>query len=85
MKNSIDVRKLLLVFNKVMAEGDNRDGKRYWQGLHAWTDFDGYTCYLCDGRVTVTIFFHNKYDIEFYDAAALSQFERNIIDLAMSE
>lgn len=83
MQNSIDVKAVLLIFQHVITNGEQQGEKYHYEELFAWTDFDGYTCYLSDGKVTVTVFFHNKYDIDFETEADLSKFEKNIKRFAM--
>ncbi|WP_448211414.1 DUF3081 family protein [Colwellia sp. MEBiC06753] len=68
MQNQLDAKYCLSIFNKVMSCGEstqrNDSNKVCWQGLQAWTDFDGYTCYLQFNDVTVTLMFHGKYAVE---------------------
>lgn len=83
MQNSIDIKAVLLIFQHVISNGEQTNEKYQYEGLFAWTDFDGYTCYLSDGKVTVSVFFHNKYDIEFETESDLSKFEKNIKKFVM--
>ncbi|MFD2164889.1 DUF3081 family protein [Thalassotalea euphylliae] len=78
MQNELDVKYCLSVFNKVLSDGDNVDGKRQWQGLSAWADFDGYTCYLQFNQVIVTLLFHGKYAIEKPNEDAWQQFLKKL-------
>lgn len=78
MKNSIDIKRCLLVFDKVLTSGTQKDGRYQYQGFEAWTDFDGYTCYLSFNDVVVTLMFHSKYDVQFATTESLIKFEKKI-------
>ncbi|MDO6619728.1 MULTISPECIES: DUF3081 family protein [unclassified Shewanella] len=80
MKNAIDIYEALKVFNKITdmgqklaaADGDNSSYELC--GLNAQTGFDGYTIILSDGRTSLTIYFHNKYQFDYPDNAAFDNF-----------
>ena len=78
MKNSIDLKRCLLIFDKVSSLGEKRDDKHHYQGLTAWMDFDGYNCYLSYNDVVLTLMFHGKYDIQFEQPDSLTQFEKKL-------
>ena len=81
MKNSIDLKTCLSVYDRVMSEGKNSGEYREFKGLRAWTDFDGYHCFLQFKDVTVTLMFHGKYDVQFENADSLKMFEKKLIDV----
>lgn len=78
MKNSLDVKRCLLIFDKILKQGEKNGEKYLLKGLEAWTDFDGYNCYLSFNNVIVTIMFHSKYDIQFESQDALLKFEKKL-------
>ena len=78
MKNSIDLKRCLLIFDKVLSLGEKQGEKHHYLGLVAWTDFDGYTCFLAFNNVTLTMMFHGKYEIEFADQDSLTKFEKKL-------
>ena len=82
MKNSIDLKRCLSVYDKITTNGELRDGKYHYQGMEAWTDFDGYTCYLLYADVTVTLMFHGKYDVQFKDNDSLKRFDNKLHELS---
>ncbi len=45
-----------------------------YKGLTASQDFDGYTIILKDDYVSVTVFFHNKFSLDYTRSAALQGF-----------
>ena len=78
MKNSIDLKQCLLVYNKVTSQGALLDGKYQLSGVKAWSDFDGYHCFLEYRDVVMTLMFHGKYDIQFSDPEAVKRFEKKL-------
>lgn len=78
MKNSLDVRLLLQAFNIVTAKGQLNDGVYSLDSVEAFTDFDGYTCFLKYQQVMVTLMFHNKYQVDSPSEEALERFERRL-------
>ena len=64
----------LSIFNKIVSNGDKLDGKYLYQGITAWYDYDGYTCYLSYKDLTLTLLFHGKYSYEFCYKKTMSDF-----------
>ena len=81
MKNSIDLKQCLLAYDVVCQKGKSVDGRHEYLGVTAWTDFDGYHCFLKYKDVEMTLMFHGKYDIQFTSADNLRQFEKKLIEL----
>lgn len=84
MKNSIDLKRCLLIFDKVQTLGEKQGDKHVYQGLTAWTDFDGYTCFLAFNDVTLTMMFHGKYDITFSNEENLAKFEKKLANFDLA-
>lgn len=78
MKNKIDINLALLAFDKVMQQGTKSAEGRTLEGLTASTDFDGYTLVLQDKLSSLTIFFHNKYELKGPDNKAIDRLTKNI-------
>ncbi|WP_051252578.1 DUF3081 family protein [Ferrimonas kyonanensis] len=74
MRNSLNCRTLLRVHQRVVDRGQWSDGRYGYLGLWAWSDFDGYTAFLGNDDVTLSVFFHNRYQFDYSDSAALAQF-----------
>ncbi|AWB66465.1 DUF3081 domain-containing protein [Saccharobesus litoralis] len=70
MKNQLDVSGLLAAFNKISQYGQRTESGYKLDGIEASSDFDGYTVYLSDGVSQLTVFFHNKYQLDTPDNAA---------------
>ncbi|QOL25137.1 DUF3081 domain-containing protein [Thalassotalea sp. LPB0316] len=58
-------RHFLEAFNIVTAKGQKSATGYELDGIKAWHDFDGYTCWLSYKDVTITILFHGKYKLDF--------------------
>ncbi|MFS1523390.1 DUF3081 family protein [Microbulbifer sp. 2304DJ12-6] len=77
--HKVDVKQALRVFDRVTREGrKERDGWHY-QGLTVSTDFDGYTAFIHSSKVKLTIFFHNKFSVDYKSGKDLQEF-LNLID-----
>ncbi|WP_417350023.1 DUF3081 family protein [Ferrimonas sp.] len=74
MRNQLDTRRLLQVYQKVCDLGVPGPQGYQFKGVLAWRDFDGYTLFLSDQVVTLTLLFHNRYQLDYPDGAALDQF-----------
>lgn len=74
MKNEIDVHQALAVVNKITRDGVKQEGSYHFEGLTVEPDSDGYTVVLTDGRTSLTLFFHNKYEFDYPDSTALESF-----------
>ncbi|WP_371188098.1 DUF3081 family protein [Thalassotalea maritima] len=81
MENLIDNKLALAAFAEITNKGDKHDDKFEYQGIAAWQDFDGYTCFLGYKDVLMTLMFHGKYDIEFDDKDSLKAFINKLITI----
>lgn len=78
MKNEIDSKLILMVFDKIRAHGQTKDDKYLLEGVSAYTDFDGYTLYLNDALVSLSFGFHNQYHFEYQEKEHLEQFVKKL-------
>lgn len=81
-ERKVDHRLVLKVYQHVMDHGRPDDAGRELDGLHARSDFDGYTVSLSDGTVTVRALFHNTLAIDAPSGKALETFVRRLERLA---
>ena len=81
MKNSLDLKQCLLAYDVICQKGEAKGGKHQYLGVTAWTDFDGYHCFLEFKDLTITLMFHGKYDIQFESSETLRLFEKKLIEL----
>jgi hypothetical protein len=61
----IDIKTALRAFDRIREEGVERSGEHHLSGVSAGSDFDGYNITLHDDYVTLHIFFHNKFKLDF--------------------
>ena len=60
----INIQKVLSVFDVITKQGERHGDEYQYQGLRAHTDFDGYTIFIENDYVCLTVFFHNKFSLE---------------------
>lgn len=70
----LDIKQAMRVFNKVQNHGIKRENCYNWQQFEASADYDGYTLYLSNTKVKLTLYFHNKYRLEFNKRHDLDEF-----------
>ena len=73
-EHKIDVKQALRVFDKATREGEKKEDGWHYRGLTMSTDFDGYTVFINSPKVQLTIFFHNKYTVDYGSALDLQEF-----------
>lgn len=78
MKNDLDTRLILSVFEKIRQHGKQADGVYQYEGVKAYTDFDGYTVFIEDALVQLRFGFHNQYHFEYEKQDHLEQFEKKL-------
>lgn len=78
MKNKVDISVALLAYDKIIHQGSKGEQGHEFEGLTASSDFDGYTLVLQDKLSSLTIFFHNKYELEGPDNKAMDRLIKNI-------
>ena len=59
MKNELDSKFLLQVFDKIRQHGSKNDEHYQLNGITAYTDLDGYTLFVEDANVKLQFGFHN--------------------------
>ena len=78
MKNEIDSKLILSVFEKIRQNGQQSDEGHLLDGVRASTDFDGYTLYLSDALVSLSFGFHNQYHFEYQSQEQFEQFYKKL-------
>jgi len=74
MKDKVNVRQALSVFQKVVDYGERHQGFYLLDGIRASTQDDGYTVTLSDDNITLHVFFHNQCALECENRSQLDQF-----------
>lgn len=76
-----DKRNYLQAFNIILTAGDKVDEGFEFQGIRAFHDFDGYTCWLKYRDLTLTLKFHNDYHLDFTHKETLNHFIKKVDEL----
>ncbi|MBD1557674.1 DUF3081 domain-containing protein [Vibrio sp. S9_S30] len=78
MKNQLDILFVLTVLDKIRKSGRKSENGYVLEGVEARTGYDEYTVYLATPQVTLSIFFHNKYQIEYQKKEHLKSFMKSL-------
>ena len=78
MEKHFDIGKALRVYDKVVSNGIKKQEKYEYLGLSAWSAVDGYTVQLSDESVTLSIYFHNKYEFDYKNSKQLEAFIKKL-------
>ena len=65
MKNELDSKFLLAVFEHIQNHGEVTEEGKMYQGVTAYADPDGYTIYLQGSGVLLRSGFHNTYHLDY--------------------
>ena len=78
MKNNLDSKLLLRVFEKARQHGEAIDGAYHLNGIKAFSDFDGYTLYIEDALVKLSYGFHNQYHFDYQSQDHFDAFQKKL-------
>lgn len=81
MKNELDNKFLLQVFDKIRQYGDKKDDRYLLNGITAFTDMDGYTLYVEDPKVKLQYGFHNQYHYDYESKDDIASFEKKLKEI----
>ena len=65
MKNELDNKQILAVYERIIQKGEMTDEGKHYQGVTAYSDVDGYTVYLQGSGVELRFGFHNTYHLDY--------------------
>tara|TARA_R110000868_G_scaffold95100_3_gene261820 strand:+ start:2846 stop:3103 length:258 start_codon:yes stop_codon:yes gene_type:complete len=74
MKNEIDSKLILQVFDIIRLQGEKKGESYFFKGIEGSNDFDGYTLFLQDAQVQLSFGFHNQYHLDYAKEEHLEQF-----------
>mgnify|MGYP000433387189 CR=1 FL=1 len=77
--HNLTTKMLLQIFDLVSSKGKKEQGNWAFNGIRAWHDFDGYTCWLSYKDLTATLLFHGKLSVEYEHAETLAEFSAQCI------
>lgn len=78
MKNELDSKMILRVFEFINQHGESVENRKCFDGVYAFTDYDGYTIYLKSSNVTLSLGFHNTYHLDYESPAHKDSFYQSI-------
>lgn len=81
-RNAIDIRTVLTAAAVVQSQGERRDGATWLDDIRLLEGIDGYSFTLSSGRVSIHIYFHNRYRVESPDREALERFYLKLASIA---
>lgn len=84
MEEHFEIKRALRVYDKVVSNGEKKQDKYEYKGLTASSSVDGYTVQITDGAVTLSIYFHNKYEFDYQNSKQLEAFIKKLESLADS-
>ena len=76
-----DTNKYLQLFNIILTKGTRCDNGFELDGINAYHDFDGYTCWLSYQDLIITLFFHGKYKAEYQHLDTKKRFTEKMMSL----
>lgn len=78
MKNDVDTKMLLRVYEKITSLGVKSNDGHCFEGVTAFSDFDGYTIFLQDAKVSLSYGFHNTYHFEYSSNSDFTDFLKKL-------
>ena len=85
MDNRLTTKEFLRVFDFIRSSGEKADHEYQLGELHAWHDYDGYTCWLRYKDVTVALMFHSSLKIEYDKSSSYTDFVEHCLTLTASK
>ena len=80
--SDIDTHLAVEAFRIMRDKGDYKNGEFHFGGLMGSTDFDGYTVFLHDDSVDLTVFYKHRYKLDYDTQEHLMSFRNKIRALA---
>ncbi len=84
MEEHFDIGLALRVFDKIISHGVKTEDRYVYQNVTAWNDVDGYTVQLSDEQVTLSIYFHNRYEFDYESSKQLGIFLNKLKSIDIS-
>lgn len=84
MKNEIDTKTILNVYEQIQKHGEANDKGKLYEGLCAYSDIDGYTVYIEGSGVLLRFGFHNTYHLDYQSEKNKEDFLKKLNSIAKS-
>ena len=78
MKNDVESKFLLGVFEKIRQHGETVNRQYLLEGITAYNDHDGYTLFIEDSLVKLRFGFHNQYIFDYAKEDHKAAFEKKL-------
>ena len=78
LDKKVNVGKAFRAYQKVVDLGVKEKDQYVFQGVTVWSELDGYSITLTAGRVTLRIFFHQRFSLEAPNSEEAALFLRNL-------
>jgi hypothetical protein len=78
MKNELESKLLLSVFDKISKHGAHSNREYHLDGITAYTDHDGYTLFIEDALVKLRFGFHNQYVYDYAKEEHKQAFDKKL-------
>ncbi|MBQ4833454.1 DUF3081 family protein [Pseudoalteromonas sp. MMG010] len=85
MKNEIDNKLILSVYERIQQRGNNSHQAMHYQGITAFSDIDGYTLYLQGSGVLLRFGFHNTYHLKYEYEKQKDDFLKKLTQIASED
>ncbi|GAA5647590.1 MULTISPECIES: DUF3081 domain-containing protein [Vibrio] len=82
MKNELDPTKVLQAYETVMSRGTPTEFGKMYEGIEAFSDYDGYNVYMRGNGVELKVGFHNTYHLEYDQEHLRDSFLKKVAMLA---
>lgn len=82
MKNELDPTKILHAYEAIIENGTPTEYGKIYEGVEAFSDYDGYSIYLRGNGVELKVGFHNTYHLEYDQEHLKESFLKKVAMLA---
>ncbi|MFA0414815.1 DUF3081 domain-containing protein [Vibrio renipiscarius] len=82
MKNDLEPSLILRAYESIIRHGTQTERGKIYQGVEAYSDYDGYNVYLKSNGVELSVGFHNTYHFNYEQSYNKDSFISKIALLA---
>ncbi|WP_053982098.1 DUF3081 family protein [Marinagarivorans algicola] len=81
MSDLINPKDVVKAYQVIRDKGVREEAGYRYKGLLAENDVDGYTVFVNDGQVSMAVYYHYKYHLDYADTQQLERFKLKIDEL----
>lgn len=78
MSHLISPKDAIAAYQVIREKGTQQNAAYEYGGITAETDWDGYTVFLKDNHVSMTVYYHYKYQLDYENIEQLDAFRLKI-------